>query len=213
MSFITLGDVKEDEGKFASYWKYVVGFIWKNIGLGKTSKLPYRCTENRNTSDKIHLWGNKMSTDCLQISLWWEQLKPFRFLVGINLAGKGNFILPCAVLPWFTRGSVAWMFSKTLFLQTFSSSSNSVLWLLLLLTVMVLMHRGMLQQSWSASTSSYSLLIFLLCSDLVLRCSTTHGPHVSCVLKLRTSCAPSHKSVLYHTCLCFQGHSLHLLFK
>lgn len=48
VTFITLGDVKQGEGKFVSCRKYVVGSVLKNIGLGKINELPYHCTKSRN---------------------------------------------------------------------------------------------------------------------------------------------------------------------
>lgn len=57
ISFITLGDVKQGEGKLMSYRKYVVGSILKNTELGKISKLPYHCTKNRNNNNIFRNYG------------------------------------------------------------------------------------------------------------------------------------------------------------
>jgi len=56
-----------------------------------------------------------MSTDCVQISLRCEHLKPFRLLVvGMKPCRQGQFYSALKVLlPSFTSGSVAYMFSKS----------------------------------------------------------------------------------------------------
>lgn len=64
-----------------------------------------------------------MSTDCVQISLRCEQLKPFRFLlIGMKPCRQGQFYSALKLLlPCFTSGSVAYMFSKS-FPMDFQSS-------------------------------------------------------------------------------------------
>lgn len=57
ISFKMLGDIKPGEGKFMSYWKYVVGLISKKYRAWKVSKLPYHCTKNRNNNNILKIYG------------------------------------------------------------------------------------------------------------------------------------------------------------
>jgi len=103
-SFITLVDVKMKENS------HHAENMWLH-SLGKNKQVPYHRTRSRNTGNKKIFGETKWAL--LVLSLRWEQLRPFRFLV---FAGKDNDILHRVLSPCFTKGSVAKMFCKTLFL-------------------------------------------------------------------------------------------------